>query len=277
MSLSPTDFLIEDGTSTDLLFDPVVDGVPRARGLVPRNYDEHPEEMFAPPSDMELIDKSEWSDRIKEQERAKSRLSDIRLHHLNGQMIPSLDQGQVGYCWSHSTTHCTIIGRAVSNQPYIPLSAYAVASIIKSGRDEGGWCGLSAEFLRKTGVPSQALWPQGNRSLTLDTPQMRANAALHKTLEDWVDLTRRVYDQNLTFSQLATCLLNNIPCAVDFNWWGHSVCALDLVEVESGSFGIRIWNSWSDGWGDRGMGVLRGGKEVPNGAVALRVSGVSPM
>lgn len=240
-------------------------------GLIPRDYRLYPPEMFAPPSELPLIPRSEWSDRIKEQEANKSRISDVIL----AQNIPSMDQGPNGYCWGHSTVGAVQALRALANQPYVPLSAYMVCAIIKNGRNEGGWCGLSAKFLRDVGVCSQALWPQGDRNVSRDTPAVRADAALHKVSEDWVDLTRSVYDQNLTFDQVATCLLSGVPCALDFNWWAHSVLGCDLVEVESGSFGVRIRNSWGDGWGDKGFGVLRGSKSVPDGAVALRVTGAS--
>lgn len=257
------DFIIDDSTPSDVLFP-----ADKGRGAVPRDYAVDPPEMFDPPGQLQLIPRSEWSARIKEMEATKSRLSDIR-----GDM-PSLDQGKNGYCWAHSTVHCVQMVRKVNGSPYVPLSAYMVAAIIKRGRDEGGWCGLSAKFLREVGVCSQDLWPQGDRDTRRDTPEVRADAAKYKVTEEWTDLTRDVYDQNLTFDQLMTCLLNRVPCAVDFNHWAHSVCALDLVEVESGSFGIRILNSWSDRWGDRGFGVLRGRKAIPDGALAIRVVGV---
>lgn len=260
------DLIIDDDSAADVLF-PANMG----RGLVERNFNTDPPEMFQPPSEMELIPKSEWSARIKEQEANKSRLSDILLR--TG--IPSMDQGPNGYCWGHSTVGAVQIIRAVNNLPYVPLSAYAVCAIIKRGKNEGGWCGLSAKFLREVGVPSQALWPQGSRDLSLDTPEMRADAAKHRVIEDWVDLARPAYDQSLTFAQVATCLLNGVPCALDFNFWAHSVAGCDLVEVEPGSFGIRIRNSWGDTWGDKGFGILRGSKALPDGAVAIRTTGAA--
>lgn len=267
-------------------FEPIIDDDPRTnllafppgvrRGYVPRDYAVDPVEMFAPPDEMPLIPRSEWSARIKELTELKARISDVRNTGDGGRPIAHLDQGPVGYCWGHSVAHCVTMARALNNQPYVPLSAYAVCAIIKGGRDQGGWCGLAAKFIRDVGIPAQKFWPQGSRSLSHDTPEMRANAALHKTAEDWVDLTVPVHGQNLTFDQVASCLLSGVPVAVDFNWQAHSVCALDLVEVEAGSFGLRILNSWS-GWGDNGTGIYRGRRAVPDGAVALRVTGASPV
>ena len=237
-----------------------------SRGLVPRDFSAMPMRAVQMP----LIPRSEWSARIKQMEAEKSRLSDIRLTGNNGQPIPSLDQGNKGYCWAHSTTHAVMLLRAVNNLPYVPLSAYAVACIIKGYQDEGGWSALSLDFAVNRGIPSQDKWAQGSMSRSNDNPETWANAALHKVSESWVDVAAPVWDRDLNFDQVATCLLSRIPVAVDLMWWGHAVCALDLVETSPGQFGIRIWNSWGDSFGDRGMGVLAGSKAIPDNAVALR-------
>jgi hypothetical protein len=266
MSLRPGDFLINDETDNDLLMTPLIDGERKSHGLVPRDFQTHPLGMFAPPTEIPLIPRSEWSDRIKEQAALRTRISDMRGS------IPSLDQDGVGYCWAHSSTSAVTMVRAINNMPYVPLSAFSVAATIKKGADEGGWCGLSAKFVREKGVMSQAVWPQGDRNYRkYDKPENWENAALHKATEEFVDLTHDVYDTELTFDQTISCLLCGIPCAVDFNWWSHSVCAIDAVEVEAGSFGIRILNSWSDSWGEKGTGVLQGKKAVPDSGVAFRV------
>lgn len=264
------DLIIDDQTSNDVLFPKTM-----ARGYVERDYKLYPEEMFAPPSELQIYPRSEWSARIKEKNELKSNISDVRNRADNGQRMKSLDQNGQGFCWAYSVTATVMLVRAINNVPFARLSAHAVGCKVKNFRDEGGWCGLSAKFIREHGVPSVEFWKEKSMSRTNDTPETWANAAQHTITEDWVDLTRQVYDQNLTFDQLATCLLAGIPCAVDFNWWGHSVCAMDLVEVEPGSFGIRILNSWTDGWGEYGTSVLRGSKAVPNGALATRVVGAA--
>lgn len=240
------------------------------RGYVERDYEQYPETMFQSPSEMFVIPESEWDARIEQKDAEQSWLSDIRTIGNFGKVIPTIDQGPNGYCWGHSVTQAQILVRASMNLPYVPLSAYAVCSIIKKGKNEGGWCGLAHEFMRDVGIPSTVFWPQLSRDLRLDTPAMRANAALHKVTEDWVDLMRRVWDKQLSFKQVVSCLLSNIPVALDFNWWAHSVAGLRVVKIERGSYGIEIWNSWGDRWGTAGTGILRGSKAIPNGAVALR-------
>jgi hypothetical protein len=105
----------------------------------------------------------------------------------------------------------------------------------------------------------------------LDTPQLRAEMAKYKIQEDWVDLTRQKYNRNLTLAQVATCGFNNIPGPRDYNWWRHSVCGLRWVRIERGSWGQLILNSWPR-WGRHGLGVLRGNKATPNGALGIRLT-----
>lgn len=267
-------FVIDDSTPNDLIYAPTVDGEVKGHGLVPRDLSIYPPGMFAPPSEMPLIPRSEWDARIDEQERTKSSLEHVRMTGNNGQMIPSLDQNGQGYCWAYSTTMAVMLLRAVMNQPYVRFSAHAIGCKVKNFQNQGGWCGQSAKFHKDYGCPTVAYWAEKSMSRSNDNPQTWANAAKHKVTEDWVDVTTSLYDQNLTTDQLASCLLSNTPAAVDYNEWSHSICAIRWVRIEAGSYGPKILNSWTDGWGDRGMAVIRKGWTV-DGSVGLRLTGAS--
>lgn len=259
MPLRPGELLIDDSTPMTAL-----DPAGTMRGLMPRNFSTHPTGCYAaaPAATLPKIPRSEWSARIKELVERKALLSDVRMTGMNGSMIPSRDQNGRGYCWAHSPVSCALIGRAKDNQPYADLSAYAIACIIKGYRDEGGWNAESMDFLAKRGVPTSQFWPQQSTRSSNDVPATWENAALHK-LTEWADIPEGDFDLQMTY------LLNGFPHALDLNWWSHSICALDPVEIEPGSFGIRIWNSWGDSWSDRGMGVLTESKARNNGAIAL--------
>lgn len=265
-------FVIHDTTDNDLLFPP-----DKGRGAVPRDYSVQPEEVFAPPTEIKLIPRSEWSARCRELKERQARGHDLRQRGI-GRRVPALDQGQVGYCWSHSLTMANMMARVAMGQPYVPLSAYAVAATIKKGRDEGGWCGLSAQFVRDRGQPDQATWPQGDRDYKKhDKPETWENAARHKTGLDYVDLHRTVHEQNLTEDMIASVLLAGGFVAADYAWWGHSVFLMDWLEVEPGDFGPGGVNSWGEGWGqDGGEFTLQGAKKKTMGAIAILSSAATP-
>ena len=248
---------------------PIVNGEMCSRGCIPRNYDVQPRPMEA--VEFPLIPRSEWSSRIAGMVATQSRLSDLRLYGNGGRTIPSLNQNGQGYCWAYSTTMSVMMLRLRSGSPYVPLSAHAVACKIKNFADEGAWGALSMDFISKVGVPSQAKWPQGSMDRSLDTPETWEDAKKYRITQEWADLDAPVYNRDMTFAQVMTLLLNRIPVVADFDWWSHSICLIDPVEVEPGSFGVRLINSWGDGWSDRGMGVLRGDQAVPDNAVAPRI------
>lgn len=240
-------------------------------GTVERDYAVQPDTVGSSPSEMDLIPPSDYDAIIDRQEAEQSSLEHLYLRAG----WEHLDQGPVGYCWAHSVTHALMLEMTKAGV-FEPLSAYAVAATIKSGRDEGGWCGLSIQFAKERGVPTQRAWPQGDRDYRrYDTPAVWADAARHRVTEDWVDYARPAYDRTMVMGQHDSCLLNNVPLAVDYMWWAHSVCALRLVRIEPGSYGTLILNSWA-GWGRRGLGVIRGDRRRPDGCVGVRASRAAP-
>lgn len=280
------------------------DGLPRAYGLIPRNYHTHPLGCYGgiipyTAVDMPTIPRDQWTERAAKQIADKARLSDIRNIGKNGQVMPSTDQNGRGYCWFHSGTSCTLLLRASANLPYVDLSAYAGACVIKNFRDEGGWGAQGLDFIMSRGIPSSEFWPQRAVSRTHDNPATWANAAKYKVSEGFIDLAMAQYDRNLSFEQVITCLLVGIPVVGDFNWWGHSVALMDAVNgnnmrdktrSDSGKkatvalfeaiwgindpvlagWAVRIWNSWGDSWSSDGTGVLAGNQAIPDGATAPR-------
>lgn len=255
--------LILGAHSPKHLFDPPPG---QKKGLIPRNYARHPVGYLAnaKPFDLQLIPESEWQSRLDALVAAKALLSDIRNRGNNGSPIPSRDQNGKGYCWAHSGVSAHLIARAVANEPYADLSAYAIACMIKHFQDEGGWGAEGVEFQGDKGVPTSKTWPQQSMSRSNDNPATWEDAAKHKMVE-WMDI-----DPNQAKAQMVTCLLLGIPVVVDFNWWSHSVCALDLVKINP--FQIRIWNSWGDSWSENGTGILEGNHAVPDGALGCRVT-----
>ena len=168
--------------------------------------------------------------------------------------------------------------------PYVRLSAHAGACVIKNYRDQGGWGAQGLDRLRSHGQPSVQFWPEKSMNRANDKPGTWENAALHKVTEGFIDLDAAQYDRKLSFQQVLTCLLRNIPVIADFSHWGHSVCLMDAVDFapnksnrDESRYAVRLINSWTDNWGTRGTGVLTGRKAIPDGATAPRAVVVSDL
>lgn len=240
-----------------------------AKGYVERDYKVYPEEMLAPPSEIPLIPRSDWQAIIQEQEEQQSSLEHIwRRRYGSNVSRAYLDQNGQGFCWAYSVSHTVMMARCRDNQELKRLSAHAVACKVMNFQDRGGWCGLSAQFIRQNGCPTVDSWKEKSMSRQYDTDETWKEAAHYKISEDYVDLTRDVWGQNLTYDQVITCLLMNIPCALDFNWWRHSVCGVRAVWLD-GQAVPRIMNSWV-GFGEDGFATLQGNRAIPNGAVGTR-------
>lgn len=246
-----------------------------ARGCVPRDFDVDPVVMRDSPSAMKLIDPSEDDARYDEQEAQESSLEHIFLRGGAAAFV-NLDQNGHGYCWAYSTGHAVMLDRLKQNLPVIRINPHATAAIIKGGRDEGGWCGLSMKWAREHGYAVEGTgpgeWPKWSRDVRrYDTPELRAAMAKHKAEEDWYDLGSREWDQELSDRQLATCGFENCPAPVDFNEYSHSMCQLRKVRIERGAWGGLILNSWV-GFGFHGLCVIPDTTARPDNAVALRSS-----
>lgn len=282
----------------------------RAKGQIERPWHDVPQGYYKGEIGMHAVDDlptfppADFAKLIDLQIKEGRRLSDFRaIRGPNGGMIPARDQNGRGYCWRHSGTSAHLLLRARQHFPYVDLSAYAGACRIKNYRDEGGWGAQGLDDIMTFGDPSSEFWPQQATSKKYDTPATWDNAKLHTITEGFVDLGSPQYDRNITVNQMISCLLACIPVIVDFNWWSHSVCAMDVVNgasqwrktrTASGKLmmrkefdlhwgmntimmgiAIRILNSWGSSWSEQGSGLLTGTRAVPDGATAPRLASYS--
>lgn len=234
----------------------VIEGDHYSRGLIPRNRETHPHIYGAQPFDLDLIPESEWAGMLEQQEREKSTLTDQILEAG----LPPLDQGMTNFCWANSSTMVAKILRMQEGEPLVPLSPASVACPINGFRNQGGWCGQSITQIAEHGVAPASLWPANAIDRKYYTDEEKAEASKYR-IQKWFELGAR------NFAQVATCMLKRKPCAVDFNWWSHSVCAIGLVRNKDGTWGLRIYNSWGKKFGTNGMAVLTGSKMYPDDAV----------
>lgn len=251
-------------------------------GLVPRNFDAYPTGSLdgcvtygAIKDDIPLVPWQEMPALIAEKVSKKTLTSDIRLA-MPGGPFTNLDQGNSNYCWAYASVHALMICRMLSSLPTVYLSGHAVGYKIKGGRNQGGWSAHSAEFIMRNGVPSVNAWPAQSWSASLNNETTWNEAKKYRFAEGFIDLDSPHYDRDLSFQQVLTLLIWNIPCPVDFNWQGHAVCAVDPVDAfpnlpatDPNRYGVRILNSWKN-WGDRGMGVYVKSRARPDNACGMR-------
>lgn len=263
-------YIVHDATSNAITF-PTNFGRGHDPGLATKNHG-----IFgAPPATFKIIPRSEWKARADEKKERKQGLRYLRTTMNKGKPHLSFDQNGQGYCWAYSIGGTIVYNRGRSNQPYVRVSPHAVACKIKGFRDEGGWCGLSMQWAIEKGYPSERHWPQKSMARANDVAAVWANAKRQRVTESCFDAARAVYDQDMFIDLVATFLLLDIPLALDFNWWGHSVCGIEWTEIESNSWGPTIDNSWTPSWGEEGLATLQGSRAIPDNAVGTLVTTAS--
>jgi len=252
----PGERIIDSGNSSSVVN---VDPVQHGRGLFPRQ-EPFGSLGFAAPSELPLVDRAEWPDRIEFMEKTNTRLSDL----VNDAGLPCKDQNGTNYCWSNAPAHCVEIVRVLQGAPVVLLSPASVGAKIKGFRNVGGWGSEALHFITQNGVVPTEHWPANAIHPEFDTDEAWRDAERFKVVE-WWDIPPRDLDA------LFAALFARVPVAVGFNWWGHEVTAYDPVKLERG-YGVRIRNSWGMGWGESGYSILKGKRALPDDAVAPRVA-----
>lgn len=232
------------------------------KGRMPRDWSLEPfgSLSFAAPFSGPTIPRSEWDERIRDLEKAQARISDI----CEAMGVKIKDQKSTNYCWVFATTTCAEIIRAVQGQDHVDLSPSSVGAKIKNFRNEGGWGTESLRYGVEHGWVPSSMWPDTALDRRYDTPQAEASRAKYQ-VDEWWEL------QPGNFEQLATCLLGGFPVSIGLSWWGHQVCASDLVKLDgAGNYGVRIRNSWGTVWSQNGQAILTERKATPDDAVSPR-------
>jgi len=241
-------------------------------GAVPRDFKVDPLEMRDSPDTIKLYDPSEYDALYDKGEEAEDSLEHLYLRG-GKPAFELLDQASFSDCWCHSTAHAGMFDALKKNVPIPRYNAVAMATLM--GRTDGGWCGLSMKFAREHGFPivgtGPGQWPYQSRRGN-DTPELRASMNQHRVLEDWYDLAKQEWDQDLTASQFNTVLFDNMPTPSDYNRFGHSMLSIRRVRIEKGHWGTLTLNSWK-GFGYYGLCVLA--NMLPDGSCALRSSGAA--
>lgn len=268
--------------------------VDQSRGYMPRDWRANPHGAAwrgSKPFPTELIiPRSEWDERIEEQERTKTRLSDLIL--ASG--LPCKDQNGTNYCWINAPTHVAEINLIQQNQrmPDGSLPSLSPASNgckIKNFRNNGGWGQEGLDRAVEFGFVPSKLWPDNAISKQYDTAEAWAEALKYKPT-NYYDLRPRVFDEQ------ASCYLHRMATADGHNWWSHEVTGVDLVivsnsvrdasrqaiealwkqmnakgytgprmgkderdqrlELAASKYGTRKRNSWGMSYGDRGFFIL---------------------
>ena len=219
-------------------------------GYIARNFEARPFGSIVRPYTGPVFDMKELKERIIDKEAQKSGLAE--MHRKLG--IPILDQGQYGYCWMFGTVAAMMMAYAKNGGQVPFLSAASAAAKGKNYRNEGGLAEEALRYIEKYGVSTTKYWPDGGvADRKYDTPEQRANAALHKAVE-FEELP------SMDLMALASALVVDLPCTGGFAHWGHLVALAQPRIMPDGSIGIEFPNSWRKTWGKNGWGILAGKK-----------------
>ena len=216
-----------------------VDGVDYALSSCPPPADHDPRGYSREMSELDVIPRSDWTPALKEQIEQKRRTSDYQRFPAHAQTGPT--------CWANGPAHAATTCRAIQGLAVDfgtgegVMSANSV-SVPISGGVSGGYEGSALKYSHDHGWVSCKFFPNGSKDRSLlDSAPCAADRLNNKALE-WVDI-------GSDFEKFATACLLNWPIAVAYNGWSHVVMICDLVEIESGHFGLRIRNNWGESFG----------------------------
>lgn len=258
----PRDVIIDDSNAAQ--FRPPMEDT----GYRARDWESEPYGSLRTSFDIPTIPRNEWRDRIEQKEKDRATLTEMMIH--GGVQIKN--QGSLPYCWIFGVTTAVEAGRAMAGLKHVSLSPASVGAKIKNWRSVGGWGSEGLEWGRQNGWVPSSLWPDASLNRSNDNAAANAEREKYKVTEFYDIVNIRSQRPRDRFERLATALLLGIPTACGYNWWGHLVMDADLVAMDGGKFGVRIWNSWGTNWGSQGRSILTESKATPDDCVGVRVT-----
>lgn len=241
-------------TSTD-------DGTPQSlSGYIPRDYDLEPlgSGVGAVMADEDVLrtypDEKVWRARFEELERKGMDIPSILKKKFAAGEWLGLNQNPTNYCWCYGTVHAYMIQRLLMGEPFLRMSPYSVACIVKNFSNTGGWGSQALQQMAKEGVATEEFWPQerpgmsssersaANMSAIRNGRQYlagsRENAARHKITE-YNDLPERSIAHKMAY------LCVPMPIASGYNRIGHERCTIGGLVLSNGGLGYADLDSYT--------------------------------
>ena len=207
-----------------------------------------------------MIPEDEWRDRIRQQEKDKTRIVDL----ADDLGMKIRNQRNSNYCWAFGT--CRSVEYALLQtgvNKYI--SPFSVGAPIKNFRNQGGWGDQALDYMARNGFNFDDEWNAEGGASSISrryyTDENRAKAKERKVLEYY----KLRSGSGEGWKQLVSCVLSGVAVGVGYNWWGHLVCAVGL----NTDLDLLIDNSWGPNWSSNGRGYLSGRRKYADGAVAI--------
>lgn len=219
----------------------------------------------------EIYRENQWEDLIQFHEENNSSPD----HHHIAAGCKILNQKRTNYCWIHGVVGAMQVAIAQSGEDPPHLAAAATGTLIKNGRNVGGWGAEAVSGLEKTtgkgwGVPTVDVYPEGVIDLALAKSQkVRENAVRFNEFEFLKLPTERGV---VPLEVVASVLLNEkdpMAFSTGFPWWGHLTFHSKFGRANA-QWGCINPNSWGYNWGNKGKSFILFPKCCPAEGIAVR-------
>lgn len=243
-----------------------VDALPPAKasmGLLPRDRTRQKFEGKPFASAFRTIPRSEWP----------ARAAVLPVGILQRHVRKIKDQDGLGSCCSNATAMTVEVSRDVAGLPFVELSPSSIYCNLTYPRDGGSTLEENLQWVSTVGIAPVTLVPANEWSNPAKWAAGWKIEAAKYRLTDW-------YDLDGSFDNVVSAVLYGYPVNIGINWpsgGGHSICVVGVVQ-SGATWQLLIANSWGDGWGTKGFGLLTEAqcKALPNYGAWAAVTPIYP-